>query len=139
MQLVVVRYAGPNADEPNTRVLCPYGILYGKRGWLVADVDELSDMRLWRLDRIISIDLLDRGFARRAKEAEKVHRMDRRSVDFSRRRETEKRAAERGRATSSENSALEPTAKPGKCEREALTSQPHPSGGDFVPAPRSAV
>jgi predicted DNA-binding transcriptional regulator YafY len=64
MQLVVVRYAGPDADEPNTRILCPYGILYGGRGWLVAHVDELSGMRLWRLDRIVSIDLLDRGFAR---------------------------------------------------------------------------
>jgi hypothetical protein len=28
-------------------------------------VDELPVMRLWRLDRIVSIDLLDRGFARR--------------------------------------------------------------------------
>jgi predicted DNA-binding transcriptional regulator YafY len=65
MQLTVVRYAGPDADEPNTRILCPYGILYGGRGWLVAHVDELSDMRLCRLDRIVSIDLLDRGFARR--------------------------------------------------------------------------
>jgi predicted DNA-binding transcriptional regulator YafY len=64
MQLVVVRYAGPDDDEPNTRILCPYGILYGGRGWLVAHVDELSGMRLWRLDRIVSIDLLDRGFAR---------------------------------------------------------------------------
>jgi predicted DNA-binding transcriptional regulator YafY len=65
MQPVVVRYAGPDADEPNTRILRPYGILYGGRGWLVAHVDGLSDMRLWRLDRIVSIDLLDRGFARR--------------------------------------------------------------------------
>jgi predicted DNA-binding transcriptional regulator YafY len=65
MQLVVVRYAGPDADEPATRILCPYGILYGGRGWLVAHADQLPDMRLWRLDRIVSIDLLDRGFARR--------------------------------------------------------------------------
>jgi predicted DNA-binding transcriptional regulator YafY len=47
------------------RNLCPYGILYGGRGWLVAHVDELPEMRLWRLDRIVSIDLLGRGFARR--------------------------------------------------------------------------
>jgi predicted DNA-binding transcriptional regulator YafY len=65
MQLVVVRYAGPGAEEPATRILCPYGILYGGRGWLVAHVDGLPDMRLWRLDRIVSIDLLDRGFKRR--------------------------------------------------------------------------
>ena len=65
MQLVVVRYAGPNTEEPVTRVLCPYGILYGGRGWLVAHVEGLPEMRLWRLDRTVSADLLDRGFQRR--------------------------------------------------------------------------
>ena len=65
MQLVVVRYAAAGAEEPATRILCPYGILYGGRGWLVAHVDGLPEMRLWRLDRIASADLLDRGFARR--------------------------------------------------------------------------
>jgi predicted DNA-binding transcriptional regulator YafY len=65
MQLVVVRYAGSDAEKPAARILCPYGILYGGRGWLVAHVDALPEMRLWRLDRIVSIDLLDRGFARR--------------------------------------------------------------------------
>lgn len=63
---MVVRYAGPGAEEPATRVLCPYGILYGGRGWLVAHVEGLPELRLWRLDRIASVDLLDRGFARRA-------------------------------------------------------------------------
>lgn len=65
MQLVVVRYAGPNTEEPATRILCPYGILYGGRGWLVAHVDGRPEMRLWRLDRTVSADLLDRGFQRR--------------------------------------------------------------------------
>jgi predicted DNA-binding transcriptional regulator YafY len=65
MQLVVVRYAGSDEEKPAARILCPYGILYGGRGWLVAHVDELPEMRLWRLNRIVSIDLLDRGFARR--------------------------------------------------------------------------
>jgi predicted DNA-binding transcriptional regulator YafY len=65
VQPVVVRYAGPDAAEPATRILCPYGILYGGRGWLVAHVDGLPEMRLWRLDRIVSIDLMDRGFMRR--------------------------------------------------------------------------
>jgi len=65
MQLVVVRYAGRASEEPATRILCPYGILYGGRGWLVAHVDGLPEMRLWRLDRIVSVDLLDRGFPRR--------------------------------------------------------------------------
>jgi predicted DNA-binding transcriptional regulator YafY len=65
MHLVVVRYAGPDPNEHATRILCPYGILYGGRGWLVAHVDNLPEMRLWRLDRIVSADLLDRGFERR--------------------------------------------------------------------------
>jgi predicted DNA-binding transcriptional regulator YafY len=65
MQPVVVRYAGPDTAEPATRILCPYGILYGGRGWLVAHVDGLPEMRLWRLDRIVSADLVDRGFKRR--------------------------------------------------------------------------
>jgi predicted DNA-binding transcriptional regulator YafY len=65
MQLVVVRYAGPSTEDPATRILCPYGILYGGRGWLVAHVDGLPEMRLWRLDRIVSADLLERGFQRR--------------------------------------------------------------------------
>ena len=65
VQPVVIRYAGPDAAEPATRILCPYGILYGGRGWLVAHVDGLPDMRLWRLDRIVSVDLVDRGFKRR--------------------------------------------------------------------------
>ena len=65
MQLIVVRYRPGGADEPATRILCPYGILYGGRGWLVAHVETLPEMRLWRLDRIASVDILDRGFNRR--------------------------------------------------------------------------
>jgi predicted DNA-binding transcriptional regulator YafY len=65
VQPVVVRYAGADAAEPATRILCPYGILYGGRGWLVAHVDGLPEMRLWRLDRIVSVDLVDRMFHRR--------------------------------------------------------------------------
>lgn len=64
MQLAVVRYAVPG-EEPATRILCPYGILYGGRGWLVAHVEGLQEMRLWRLDRIAAVDVLDRGFPRR--------------------------------------------------------------------------
>lgn len=65
MQLVVVRYANADAIEPEARILCPYGLLHGGRGWLVAHMDKLPEMRLWRLDRIASVDLLDRGFLRR--------------------------------------------------------------------------
>lgn len=67
VRLVVVRYSGVGTGEPVTRVLCPYGTLYGGNGraWLVGHVEELPEMRLWRLDRIVSMDLLDRCFTRR--------------------------------------------------------------------------
>ena len=65
MRLIVVRYKASGIEEPATRILCPYGILYGGRGWIVAHVENLPDMRLWRLDRIESVDLLDRNFNRR--------------------------------------------------------------------------
>lgn len=64
MQLVVVRYRAKGAEGVVARVLCPYGILHGGRGWLVAHVENLPEMRLWRLDRIETADLVDRGFKR---------------------------------------------------------------------------
>ena len=67
MQLIVVRYTAQDAEVPATRVVCPYGTLYGGNGrlWLVGHLEGLPEMRLWRLDRIGSLDLLDRCFDRR--------------------------------------------------------------------------
>ena len=45
-------------EGPNVRHL-------GGRGWLAAQVEASPTMLLWRLDRIVSADLLDRGFQRR--------------------------------------------------------------------------
>ena len=66
-RLVVIRYHGSGADEPATRVLCLYGTLYGGNGhaWLVGHVENTPEMRLWRLDRVASMDLVDRCFTRR--------------------------------------------------------------------------
>lgn len=66
VRLVAVRYARPGC-EPASYPICPYGILYGGdgRAWLVGHVEGLPHMRLWRLDRIASVEVLDRGFARR--------------------------------------------------------------------------
>ena len=67
VQLVVIRYAGRGVETPVTRVLCPYGTLHDGNGcaWLVGHVEELPEMRLWRLDRVASMDLLDRCSVRR--------------------------------------------------------------------------
>lgn len=77
MQLVAIRYSSGSARRGDgaaatagsdaasaTRIIHPYGILYGGRGWLVAHVEGTPAMRLWRLDRILSADLLDRTFIR---------------------------------------------------------------------------
>ena len=66
VQLVAVCYARPDR-EPALHLICPYGTLYGGdgRAWLVGHVEGLPEMRLWRLDRIASVDVLDRSFVRR--------------------------------------------------------------------------
>jgi predicted DNA-binding transcriptional regulator YafY len=64
VQHVTVRYIAADAAAPWAGILCPYGILHGGRGWLVAHAENLPQMRLWRLDRIFSVDLLDSGFTR---------------------------------------------------------------------------
>jgi predicted DNA-binding transcriptional regulator YafY len=55
---VALRYDGVD------RVICPYGVLRGGRGYLVGHVEGLPEMRLWRLDRIGSVAVLDRPFAK---------------------------------------------------------------------------
>lgn len=67
VQPVAVRYAAQDAEAPVARVVCPYGTLYGGdgRAWLVGHVEGTAHMRLWRLDRIASADLVDRTFTRR--------------------------------------------------------------------------
>ncbi len=63
MRLIAVRYASPTTGT-STRLLCPYALLYGGRGWLIAHADGTPDLHLWRLDRILSADTLDRTFPR---------------------------------------------------------------------------
>jgi predicted DNA-binding transcriptional regulator YafY len=64
MEVVSIRYRPQRADEPLERLVCPYGILYGGRGWLVGPAEGLPEMRLWRLDRVASAELTGRSFLR---------------------------------------------------------------------------
>ncbi len=64
MGVVSIKYRPSWADEPLQRLVCPYGILYGGRGWLVGNVEGLPEMRLWRLDRVSSAELTGRVFPR---------------------------------------------------------------------------
>jgi predicted DNA-binding transcriptional regulator YafY len=52
-------------QEPRTagqRVICPYGVLYGRRAYLVAHTQASTEMRLWRLDRVSEVSVLDENF-----------------------------------------------------------------------------
>jgi predicted DNA-binding transcriptional regulator YafY len=64
MEVVSIQYRPRWADEPLQRLVCPYGILYGGRGWLVGHAEGLAEMRLWRLDRVASAELTGRVFPR---------------------------------------------------------------------------
>ncbi len=48
---------------PGRRVICPYGVLYGRRAYLVAHTETGGEMRLWRLDRISDVSALKENFA----------------------------------------------------------------------------
>jgi predicted DNA-binding transcriptional regulator YafY len=63
-QVVTLHYRPAYADAPLQRAVCPYGILYGGRGWLLAHVEDLPELRLWRLDRIASAELCERAYRR---------------------------------------------------------------------------
>lgn len=65
MNLIDMRYAARGAGSSESWTVCPYGLLYGGRGWLVAHVDGRTEMRLWRLDRIEMADVLNQTFDRR--------------------------------------------------------------------------
>jgi predicted DNA-binding transcriptional regulator YafY len=62
MEVVSIQYRPHCADEPLQRLVCPYGILYGGRGWLVGHAEGLAEMRLWRLDRVARAELTDKSF-----------------------------------------------------------------------------
>jgi len=64
MEVVSIQYRPRWADEPLQRLVCPYGILYGGRGWLVGHAEGLAEMRLWRLDRVASAELTGKSFPR---------------------------------------------------------------------------
>lgn len=67
MEVVSIQYRPSWADEPLQRLVCPYGILYGGRGWLVGHAEGLAEMRLWRLDRVASAELTGKSFPRNEK------------------------------------------------------------------------
>ena len=60
---LALTYRPAEPRQPGRRVICPYGVLYGRRAYLVAHTETGEEMRLWRLDRISDVSVLDENFA----------------------------------------------------------------------------
>jgi predicted DNA-binding transcriptional regulator YafY len=56
-------YRPAESNRAGKRILCPYGVLYGRRAYLVAHTEKGIEMRLWRIDRISNVTVLDENFA----------------------------------------------------------------------------
>lgn len=61
---ISVNYRAGGTERIRTRVLYPYGILYGRQLFIVAHMGNMEDMGLWRLDRLSEINILDKQFDR---------------------------------------------------------------------------
>jgi predicted DNA-binding transcriptional regulator YafY len=59
---LALTYQPAEPRVPGRRVICPYGVLYGRRAYLVAHTETGDEMRLWRLDRIKDVSALDENF-----------------------------------------------------------------------------
>jgi predicted DNA-binding transcriptional regulator YafY len=61
---ISVNYRAGGTERIRTRVLYPYGILYGRQLFIVAHMGNMEDMSLWRIDRLSEINILDEQFDR---------------------------------------------------------------------------
>jgi Predicted transcriptional regulator len=60
---VRLRYRKADQDDGSTRVICPYGIVFASGMWYAVAQCESSDgIRIFRLDRVERVDLLDARF-----------------------------------------------------------------------------
>jgi proteasome accessory factor C len=60
---VRLRYRKADQDDSSTRVICPYGIVFASGMWYAVARCESSDgIRVFRLDRVERVDVLDARF-----------------------------------------------------------------------------
>ncbi|MBW4034896.1 MAG: WYL domain-containing protein [Proteobacteria bacterium] len=64
MHAIELKYRPAGETRTSIYILCPYGILYGRRAYLVARKSGSPDMRLWRIDRISDLLVLPECFRR---------------------------------------------------------------------------
>ncbi|MDE8343956.1 MAG: WYL domain-containing protein [Acidocella sp.] len=59
-------YASANHPTPTPRRLQPYGVLYGHRAYLIAQIENTAELRVWRLDRMQNVTATRTSFTRAA-------------------------------------------------------------------------
>lgn len=60
---LALTYRPVESNRAGKRIVCPYGVLYGRRAYLVAHTEKGAEMRLWRIDRISDVSVLEENFA----------------------------------------------------------------------------
>jgi predicted DNA-binding transcriptional regulator YafY len=60
---LALTYRPAESNHAGKRILCPYGVLYGRRAYLVAHTEKGAEMRLWRIDRLSDVSVLGENFA----------------------------------------------------------------------------
>jgi predicted DNA-binding transcriptional regulator YafY len=71
MRHIEISYRG-QAGEERKHLLEPYGLLYGSRPYLLAAAPGKPDTALWRLDRIVSLRVMHKGFTPRFEMAQQI-------------------------------------------------------------------
>ncbi|MGG5890681.1 helix-turn-helix transcriptional regulator [Falsiroseomonas sp. HC035] len=71
MRHIEISYRGQAGGE-RKHLLEPYGLLYGSRPYLLAAAPDKPDTALWRLDRIVSLRVMNEGFTPRFELAQQI-------------------------------------------------------------------
>jgi proteasome accessory factor C len=59
---VRLTYRGSSAIESSARVVSPHSLAFVEQMWYVVSTNEVGDLRLFRLDRIEAVEILEDGF-----------------------------------------------------------------------------
>jgi proteasome accessory factor C len=60
-----IEYLKPGAERPDPRTIHPYAVVMGEAGWyLLAHCRRAGSVRVFRVDRVVGVRVLEEGFAR---------------------------------------------------------------------------
>jgi proteasome accessory factor C len=74
---VRLSYRSSSATESTERVVCPHSLAFVEQMWYVVSTNEAGDLRLFRVDRIESVEMLSEKFEPRAELASQLSKAGR--------------------------------------------------------------